>query len=518
MVVPLSDETEVRCDAYELAQGWLVERDLYPAPIVEVRPGTSYIFPGDQTENFLADMTYVATPLGHAVTKGTGGEWTGAPAYASSETTFTDSSADFQAYMVGWLLQPDVELPSYLEIVEVVSATAIKVKGDADTLASAGSTYRIHSPPGVSVTTGALITGLEEAGSRWLWAGYDYAPPMVGFHNPEGQDPGTYGAQSGGNRLGSYHCWHRVYEPATGRWTTPDPAMTPWANLFCYCSQPPLGSDPTGLSGGYIGHDSDGNSIWVEPWDTYGTDQDHESFRNEALRRMEEAARNGDLQGMRMWRDIAAAASRRVVEREMSEARRGIEEMERRLAALVEDLEQQCAEIRAHHEAKIAAIQDRLRYEKEKYQEWYDAYGAWHRPEIAGVYIKKNNFGTGGTGHWWIECGKEGYGLSNNGQVNHGLPRDPNYGTEAEFKFVAKRRGEGVLIYGSGAGKSCREAGDGDVKDCIRTFAKQYVHAYDLTNPDPSRGRHNCRTWLNALMDACCITIDDGGSYLCDGK
>ncbi|MBK8205157.1 MAG: hypothetical protein IPK87_00055 [Planctomycetes bacterium] len=190
---------------------------------------------------------YQVAPPGHAVANSSGGEWTGAPGHASGFTTFTDTGADFQAYMVGWLLHPDVELPSYLEIVEVVSATAIKVKGDTDTLATSGSTYRLHTPPGVDRATGALITDLEESGSHWLWAGYEYVPPMVGFADPAGQDPGIYGAQSGGNKVGSYHCWNRVYEPATGRWTTPDPAMTPWSSLATYVASPVSQADPSGL-------------------------------------------------------------------------------------------------------------------------------------------------------------------------------------------------------------------------------------------------------------------------------
>ena len=169
---------------------------------------------------------------------------------ADDRTKFTDSGADFQAYMAGWLLQPDVELPSYLEIVEVDESSGnwVRVKGDADTLATSGSTYRIHAPPGVDRATGALITGLEESGSQWLWAGYEYVPPMVGFADPAGQDPGTYGAQTGGNKLGSYHCWNRVYEPATGRWTTPDPVATPWVNAMGYVQHNPTNmADPRGL-------------------------------------------------------------------------------------------------------------------------------------------------------------------------------------------------------------------------------------------------------------------------------
>lgn len=51
------------------------------------------------------------------------------------------------------------------------------------------------------------------------------------------------------NKPGNYHCGHRIYDPgAQGRWTVPDPAMTPWSHLFDYVSCSPVSAlDPSGL-------------------------------------------------------------------------------------------------------------------------------------------------------------------------------------------------------------------------------------------------------------------------------
>ncbi len=149
-----------------------------------------------------------------------------------------------------WLLVPAVQELGYLEITDVdTSLDKVVVKGDADSLSGLGQRYWLIAPTGVDPATGALETDPCKMGSLWLWAGYHYRAPIVGFHNPPGQSAGTYGAQTGNNKLGSYYCWNRIYEPSTGRWTTPDPAASPWTNLSGYCDyRPTHGSDPTGLA------------------------------------------------------------------------------------------------------------------------------------------------------------------------------------------------------------------------------------------------------------------------------
>jgi RHS repeat-associated protein len=50
------------------------------------------------------------------------------------------------------------------------------------------------------------------------------------------------------HKLGQYHCWNRELDLQTGRWTTPDPAASPWANLQSYAeNDPTCTSDPVGL-------------------------------------------------------------------------------------------------------------------------------------------------------------------------------------------------------------------------------------------------------------------------------
>src|SRR5690606_7725630 len=71
--------------------------------------------------------------------------------------------------------------PCYLQIIEVTSATSIKVKGDARGLSNPDDQWRIHAPPGVDNTTGGLHTDLTEAGSRYLYGSMRYMPPQVGF-------------------------------------------------------------------------------------------------------------------------------------------------------------------------------------------------------------------------------------------------------------------------------------------------------------------------------------------------
>ncbi|MBE7490241.1 MAG: hypothetical protein HS108_00550 [Planctomycetes bacterium] len=180
------------------------------------------------------------------------GEWSHTPVNTggtTGTTAFRDTAGDIKTFMKGWLLVPAVTELGYLEITNVdTSLDKVIVKGDADTLSGIGQRYWLVAPAGVNPETGAIETDPCKMGSPWLWAGYHYRAPIVGFSNPPGQSAGTYGAQTGNNKLGNYQCWNRVYEPNTGRWTTPDPAMSPWWNTWDYAhSQPLQRSDPHGL-------------------------------------------------------------------------------------------------------------------------------------------------------------------------------------------------------------------------------------------------------------------------------
>ena len=163
-----------------------------------------------------------------------------------------------------------------------LTATRVEVFGDATGLSADGQTYRLVAPPGVDSITCAsakpantLSNRADNRGCLWLWSGFaqrthpsnalrcegKYVPPQVG-HESGGS---TTGAQGGINKLGTYYCWNRTYDVFMGRWTTPDPAATPWGNLWDNVGNKPLRwSDASGLQQGVgqywevTGSDSDG--------------------------------------------------------------------------------------------------------------------------------------------------------------------------------------------------------------------------------------------------------------------
>jgi RHS repeat-associated protein len=196
------------------------------------------------------DATLVSGPV-H-----TAGTWEYAPSYSSGTglTTFTSGTSVFEDHYVGWFLQPDGRSASYFPIVDVTSTTLV-VAGNLSTLAGIGDVYFIVPPVGVDRDTGTFngLKGGFFGGDQNLtrgtfirnlaW-GYRYIPPAAGI-----LDSSTiHGRQPGNNLAGQYTVWHRVYDPVQGRWTTPDPAATPWSNLVSYCyASPATVSDPSGL-------------------------------------------------------------------------------------------------------------------------------------------------------------------------------------------------------------------------------------------------------------------------------
>lgn len=142
----------------------------------------------------------------------------------------------------------------HIEILEVTGGDSLTVKGDLTWMLTGDERFWIFAPPSVDAQTGAIrgtYTGSTfqpaKCDSRYLWAQYRYMPPMAGYEVNPGT-PGIYGKQPGTNTAGTYHAWNRQYDPGTGRWTTPDPAASPWGNLWDYCMSVPLqSSDPTGL-------------------------------------------------------------------------------------------------------------------------------------------------------------------------------------------------------------------------------------------------------------------------------
>lgn len=225
------------------------------AEIISIPNANTVRVSGDRTEIVAASDPYVISKLPYTnLAYSTAGQWT-AESFASSETTLTDTSATFNSYMVGWQIIVDMEFPMPLTITAVPSATTLKVAGDVRTLTDPGKFYILFAPPKVNPANGTLATIVTEGedddwfdltGSYYLWAGYRYIPPMVGYYdNATGI---TKGAQAGNNKLGNYHCNNRVYSISHGRWLSPDQAASPFFNLFRYVNGRPVkATDPSGL-------------------------------------------------------------------------------------------------------------------------------------------------------------------------------------------------------------------------------------------------------------------------------
>ncbi|MBK8205159.1 MAG: hypothetical protein IPK87_00065 [Planctomycetes bacterium] len=169
----------------------------------------------------------------------------------SDMTVYFDMVNGFPAFTGNWTFVPNIAKPCHMQA-QGVDGNLLYFKGDTRNLADPETDrYMLLPPAGVSATTGAYAkpedlgeNDYTDRGTMWLWSGYLYVTPQVG-HDVTGT---TYGAQSGGNLLGSYHCWNRVYEPATGRWTAPDPAASPWWSLIIYSLGLPIAAtDPSGL-------------------------------------------------------------------------------------------------------------------------------------------------------------------------------------------------------------------------------------------------------------------------------
>ena len=171
-----------------------------------------------------------------------------------------DVDAAFTSPMAGWRVELNLEKPAILNLGGYVSASKMQLQGDPLFLVDLRTErYHIAAPPGVcgpNTGTSYSATGAtadprdrnkanaSNPGSRYLWAGYMYLTPIVGVWNGSS----IQGSQSGINKLGHYHCWHRTYDVSTGRWTTPDINATPYSNLLDYTGQHPVQrGDPTGL-------------------------------------------------------------------------------------------------------------------------------------------------------------------------------------------------------------------------------------------------------------------------------
>jgi RHS repeat-associated protein len=241
--------------------------------VMEVDDTSGFLYIEDPTGGFftLLDEGGVLTVFDHhdaGINAGevhTAGRWDSAPTYSSGTdtTTFTNSNGDFPDHSRGWTLQPDARHSVFFEITGITDST-ITVRGDARSQVDTGGKghpwYFIIPPVGVdkepqgTPATAALDLGTHAYPSLYLAFHYRYVTPMAGVYvttkqNPNLKQDGVYGAQlKGQNHQGQYQAWHRMYNPVTGRWTTPDPAAMPWTNLVGYVGANPVSrSDPSGL-------------------------------------------------------------------------------------------------------------------------------------------------------------------------------------------------------------------------------------------------------------------------------
>ncbi|MCQ3950361.1 MAG: hypothetical protein DPW14_11175 [Planctomycetes bacterium] len=171
------------------------------APVYAALNGTSQGF-------VVFDFNDAAIP--GAAGYSTGGKWTSSPSYGagSDQTTWTDSGATFVSNMIGNIIEVDAEFPQYT--LNVVAIGSIKTKGDATTLGSNGSRYRVYYSPGVNPTTGALYLDVIKDGSRYLYGSMRYLPPQAGVY----VDTDILGADGGYNESGNYFTGSNEYDPS----------------------------------------------------------------------------------------------------------------------------------------------------------------------------------------------------------------------------------------------------------------------------------------------------------------
>jgi len=157
--------------------------------------------------------------------------------------------------VVGWHLQPDVNVPVYLPIINASNGT-IAVSGMYTHLGGAGTRFRIFAPPGVNRNNvfgtavapdaGRLSRWVSSESSRYLYKGYRFESPLAGLRGGTNQDIAK--RQHGANFGGMYYTLHRHYDPVFMRFTSPDPLAAPFYNLYHYAGNSPARYlDPDGL-------------------------------------------------------------------------------------------------------------------------------------------------------------------------------------------------------------------------------------------------------------------------------
>ena len=172
----------------------------------------------------------------------------------SARTTFTLPTLPLVCtFQKGWLLQPDVNFPAFLPILNLdENSRTLTTAGAYADLAKTGSEathFRIYAPPGIethgwatNARAGVLSRWVGARSSRCLFGGYRFESPLAGFDSATFAGPGELQPmcrQSGYNFAGLHYTLHRHYDPRLMRFTSIDPAASPVYNLYAYSNNSP---------------------------------------------------------------------------------------------------------------------------------------------------------------------------------------------------------------------------------------------------------------------------------------
>jgi len=198
-----------------------------------------------------AMTTYAVYP-----TQGNGGATCGylaGPPVVNGNTTIWHFEAAVPAYVQGWWFEPDVSQYHYTPV-GATFASGHQFSGGASKGPPPGQqgASAFAPPVGTSARTGTNRgPGAAAGGSTQItftnsWHLFNNAGAFAGTAGAGGT--GGQGRSRGPSRAGEIHNWHRDYKPDIGRYTTPDPADTPWTNRLEYVGGRPVTvADPTGL-------------------------------------------------------------------------------------------------------------------------------------------------------------------------------------------------------------------------------------------------------------------------------
>ena len=112
--------------------------------------------------------------------------WTRQPAPSGSATAMGSPfhhAGDGHELVIDRYLHND-QLGSLVHMAD--ASGILTVEGDVTDLAGAGARFRVVAPVGTDQDSGEAQLDPWTKASRWLWAGYMYEPPLVGYTTATG--------------------------------------------------------------------------------------------------------------------------------------------------------------------------------------------------------------------------------------------------------------------------------------------------------------------------------------------